>query len=49
MAEPTVLLLSTSDTDLLSARAANGAGGLVPFRYANPALESPGRGVQVRR
>ncbi|MFJ1599656.1 cobaltochelatase subunit CobN [Streptomyces sp. NPDC088261] len=32
-----ILLLSTSDTDLLSARAANGAGGPVEFRYANPA------------
>ncbi|MFE0627343.1 cobaltochelatase subunit CobN [Streptomyces sp. NPDC058864] len=32
-----ILLLSTSDTDLLSARAANAAGGLVPFRFANPA------------
>ncbi|MET8979340.1 cobaltochelatase subunit CobN [Streptomyces sp. NPDC004539] len=29
-----ILLLSTSDTDLLSARAANGP---VPYRYANPA------------
>ncbi|MGW3244855.1 cobaltochelatase subunit CobN [Streptomyces sp. NPDC001070] len=32
-----ILLLSTSDTDLLSARAANAAGGPVPFRLANPA------------
>ncbi|WUD74434.1 cobaltochelatase subunit CobN [Streptomyces sp. NBC_00510] len=32
-----ILLLSTSDTDLLSARAANAAGGAVPFRFANPA------------
>ncbi|WP_431959087.1 cobaltochelatase subunit CobN [Actinacidiphila sp. bgisy160] len=32
-----ILLLSTSDTDLLSARAANAAGGPVPFRFANPA------------
>ncbi|MFB6978623.1 cobaltochelatase subunit CobN [Streptomyces scopuliridis] len=32
-----LLLLSTSDTDLLSARAANAAGGPVPYRFANPA------------
>ncbi|MFF7211003.1 cobaltochelatase subunit CobN [Streptomyces sp. NPDC008238] len=32
-----ILLLSTSDTDLLSARAANAAGGPVPIRFANPA------------
>ncbi|WTL46749.1 cobaltochelatase subunit CobN [Streptomyces sp. NBC_01497] len=32
-----LLLLSTSDTDLLSARAANAAGAPVPFRFANPA------------
>nr|WSZ97705.1 cobaltochelatase subunit CobN [Streptomyces sp. NBC_00857] len=32
-----LLLLSTSDTDLLSARAANVAGGPVPYRFANPA------------
>ncbi|WP_030911118.1 cobaltochelatase subunit CobN [Streptomyces sp. NRRL F-5126] len=32
-----LLLLSTSDTDLLSARAANAEGGPVPFRFANPA------------
>ncbi|MEU5085523.1 cobaltochelatase subunit CobN [Streptomyces sp. NPDC021356] len=31
---PRILLLSTSDTDLLSARA---AGGPVPYRFANPA------------
>ncbi|MDK9501041.1 cobaltochelatase subunit CobN [Streptomyces katrae] len=31
-----ILLLSTSDTDLLSARAANVAGGPVPYRFANP-------------
>ncbi|MEW1636493.1 cobaltochelatase subunit CobN [Streptomyces sp. NPDC093801] len=31
-----ILLLSTSDTDLLSARAANTAGGPVPYRFANP-------------
>ncbi|MEU9088440.1 cobaltochelatase subunit CobN [Streptomyces sp. NPDC048357] len=31
-----ILLLSTSDTDLLSARAANTADGLVPYRFANP-------------
>ncbi|MEU6212264.1 cobaltochelatase subunit CobN [Streptomyces sp. NPDC047023] len=31
-----ILLLSTSDTDLLSARAANTADGPVPFRFANP-------------
>ncbi|WP_033217410.1 cobaltochelatase subunit CobN [Kitasatospora phosalacinea] len=33
-----ILLLSTSDTDLLSARAASGP---VPFRWANPARLSP--------
>ncbi|MFJ5880433.1 cobaltochelatase subunit CobN [Kitasatospora cineracea] len=33
-----ILLLSTSDTDLLSARAADGP---VPFRWANPARLSP--------
>ncbi|MDX3236537.1 cobaltochelatase subunit CobN [Streptomyces sp. ME03-5709C] len=32
-----ILLLSTSDTDLLSARAANAAGGPVRLRCANPA------------
>ncbi|MEU3187137.1 cobaltochelatase subunit CobN [Streptomyces sp. NPDC006923] len=32
-----ILLLSTSDTDLLSARAANALEGPVPYRYANPA------------
>jgi cobaltochelatase CobN len=32
-----LLLLSTSDTDLLSARAANATGAPVPFRFANPA------------
>ncbi|WP_216587301.1 cobaltochelatase subunit CobN [Streptomyces brasiliscabiei] len=32
-AQPHILLLSTSDTDLLSARA---AGGPVPYRFANP-------------
>ncbi|GAA3749900.1 cobaltochelatase subunit CobN [Streptomyces tremellae] len=32
-----LLLLSTSDTDLLSARAAHAAGAPVPFRFANPA------------
>lgn len=31
-----ILLLSTSDTDLLSARAANTADGPVPYRFANP-------------
>ncbi|WP_405977958.1 cobaltochelatase subunit CobN [Streptomyces sp. NBC_00158] len=31
-----ILLLSTSDTDLLSARAANVGGGPVPYRFANP-------------
>ncbi|MFD0377653.1 cobaltochelatase subunit CobN [Streptomyces sp. NPDC127112] len=31
-----ILLLSTSDTDLLSARAANIADGPVPYRFANP-------------
>ncbi|MBP0456651.1 cobaltochelatase subunit CobN [Streptomyces montanisoli] len=31
-----LLLLSTSDTDLLSARAANADGGPVRFRFANP-------------
>ncbi|MDX3096302.1 cobaltochelatase subunit CobN [Streptomyces sp. ME01-24h] len=31
-----ILLLSTSDTDLLSARAANTAGGPVRLRFANP-------------
>ncbi|MDX2647035.1 cobaltochelatase subunit CobN [Streptomyces sp. PA03-1a] len=36
-----ILLLSTSDTDLLSARAANAAGGAVPFRFANPARLGP--------
>ncbi|MFD5362207.1 cobaltochelatase subunit CobN [Streptomyces tendae] len=33
LASPRILLLSTSDTDLLSARA---AGGPVPYRFANP-------------
>jgi len=33
-ADEPILLLSTSDTDLLSARA---AGGPVPYRFANPA------------
>ncbi|UQI46792.1 cobaltochelatase subunit CobN [Streptomyces sp. HU2014] len=32
-----ILLLSTSDTDLLSARAAAALGGPVPYRLANPA------------
>ncbi|GGO89239.1 cobaltochelatase subunit CobN [Nocardioides phosphati] len=32
-----LLLLSTSDTDLMSARAANAAGAPVAWRYANPA------------
>ncbi|MFI1797574.1 cobaltochelatase subunit CobN [Streptomyces sp. NPDC020379] len=32
-----ILLLSTSDTDLLSARAAAAQGGPVPYRLANPA------------
>ncbi|MEV6671237.1 cobaltochelatase subunit CobN [Streptomyces sp. NPDC051162] len=32
-----ILLLSTSDTDLLSARAAAASGGPVPYRLANPA------------
>ncbi|MCC3769452.1 cobaltochelatase subunit CobN, partial [Streptomyces sp. UNOC14_S4] len=32
-----ILLLSTSDTDLLSARAAAADGGPVPYRLANPA------------
>ncbi|MFE9255618.1 cobaltochelatase subunit CobN [Streptomyces sp. NPDC006879] len=32
-----LLLLSTSDTDLLSARAANAMGGPVSYRFANPA------------
>ena len=32
-----LLLLSTSDTDLMSARAANAAGAPVTWRYANPA------------
>jgi cobaltochelatase CobN len=32
-----LLLLSTSDTDLMSARAANGADAAVEWRYANPA------------
>ncbi|MET9855660.1 cobaltochelatase subunit CobN [Streptomyces sp. NPDC006450] len=31
-----ILLLSTSDTDLLSARAANAADAPVPYRFANP-------------
>ncbi|MEJ8641790.1 hypothetical protein WKI68_10525 [Streptomyces sp. MS1.HAVA.3] len=31
-----ILLLSTSDTDLLSARAANTADGPVAYRFANP-------------
>ncbi|MCX4661265.1 cobaltochelatase subunit CobN [Streptomyces uncialis] len=33
---PHILLLSTSDTDLLSARAANHADTPVPYRFANP-------------
>ncbi|MBH1937330.1 cobaltochelatase subunit CobN [Streptomyces sp. AV19] len=36
-----ILLLSTSDTDLLSARAAAAQGGPVPYRLANPARLAP--------
>ena len=35
-----LLLLSTSDTDLRSARA-GGEGGAVPWRWANPARVDP--------
>ncbi|MGW2563531.1 cobaltochelatase subunit CobN [Streptomyces sp. NPDC001514] len=36
MTHATILLLSTSDTDLLSARAANTGDGPVAYRFANP-------------